>query len=155
MNPFVFILVLLLPFMTITPVYAEQESNLNDTLSQIQESLKEQNNELQHDISGVVVDRTMTRFGADFYSVFSQLLADKSSSDSENLLVKERATALSGSIISVFHNQKLIYRTAISPARQQIEFKAKQAVDQVDKYLLQWKVQQHFQDTFDLAKDEF
>lgn len=148
--------ILFSPFLSGAQV--SKETTQADQLTQAEENkqtnIEETEDPLNVDISGVVVDRTMTRFGAEFYRVFSQLLSSKASSETENLVVKERATAMSGSIISIFHDQKLVYRTAISPARQQIEFKAKQAVEQVDSFLLKWKVQQHFQDTFDLAKDE-
>lgn len=127
---------------------------VEDKLAEKLEKDAQGEDESLDDISGLIVNRTMTRFGQDFYSIFSQFIADKASSENENLSITERATALSGSIISIRHGQKIIYRTALSPARSQIEFKAKQAVDAVDKYLLQWKIQQHFQDTFDLAKDE-
>ncbi|WP_036801439.1 MULTISPECIES: CsgE family curli-type amyloid fiber assembly protein [Photobacterium] len=107
-----------------------------------------------NEISGVVIDRTMTRFGGEFYSVFSQLLNDKYEDLEENLTVKERATALSGSIITIFHRQTIIYRTALSPGIQQIESKANDAVKAVGSYMVKWRLERYLKDTFDVDYDE-
>nr|WP_299018760.1 CsgE family curli-type amyloid fiber assembly protein [uncultured Photobacterium sp.] len=106
------------------------------------------------EITGVVIDRTMTRFGEDFYSLFSQKLSDKYEDLEENLTVKERATALSGSIITVFHRQTIIYRTALSPGRQQIETKVDDAVKAVGSYMVKWRIERYLKDTFDVDYDE-
>lgn len=107
-----------------------------------------------NEITGVVVDRTMTRLGADFYSIFSQMLNDQYEDLTENLTVKERATALSGSIITVFHRQTPIYRTALSPGRQQAETKAEEAVKVVGSYVVRWRIERYLKDTFDVGHDE-
>ncbi|MCM0147299.1 curli production assembly/transport protein CsgE [Photobacterium galatheae] len=106
------------------------------------------------EISGAVIDRTMTRLGEEFYSLFAQKLEDQLDELKENLSVKERPTALSGSIISIYHRQNLIYRTAISPGRKNIEDKADQAVSAVRNYVLRWRVERYLQDTFDVDYDE-
>jgi curli production assembly/transport component CsgE len=110
---------------------------------------------LENEVDGLIIDRTMTRLGDDFYFFFTQLMNERHGSLKENLTVKERPTALSGSIISIFHREKLIYRTALSPGRQHAEDKAKQALTAVTSHLLRWKTQLSYQDTFDLAQDEF
>ncbi len=106
------------------------------------------------EVGGLIIDRTMTRLGEDFYSNFSQLLNEKYENLDENLTVSERPTALSGSIISIHHRNKLIYRTAISPGRRQAEEKSKQAVRAVNAHIIRWETERLFQDTFDLEYDE-
>ncbi|WP_038177411.1 MULTISPECIES: curli production assembly/transport protein CsgE [Vibrio] len=110
---------------------------------------------LENEVDGLIIDRTMTRLGDDFYFFFSQYLNERHGSLKENLTVKERPTALSGSIISVLHRERVIYRTALSPGRKQAENKAKAAMNAVTSYLIRWKAQLSYQDTFDLERDEF
>tara|TARA_Y100001956_G_C4082821_1_gene169260 strand:+ start:567 stop:1025 length:459 start_codon:yes stop_codon:yes gene_type:complete len=110
---------------------------------------------LENEVDGLIIDHTMTRLGDDFYFFFAQMINDRHGSLKENLTVKERPTALSGSIISVSHRNKIIYRTALSPGRKQAEDKAKEAMNAVTSYLIRWKAQLTYQDTFDLERDEF
>nr|WP_240478417.1 curli production assembly/transport protein CsgE [Vibrio fluvialis] len=81
-----------------------------------------------NDIDGLIIDRTMTRFGNNFYTEFSRYINDQHEDLKENLTVKERATASQGSIISVWHAQKLVYRTTLSPGARQAQEKAKAAI---------------------------
>jgi len=106
------------------------------------------------EIDGVVIDRTMTRLGEEFYSLFAQKLEDQLDELKENISVKERPTALSGSIITVFHRQNIIYRTALSPGRQNVEEKTDQAVSAVKNYVLRWRIERYLKDTFDIDYDE-
>lgn len=116
----------------------------------------EQNGTLDdlREISGAVIDQTMTRLGEDFYSLFAQQLSDEFDDLEENLTVKERPTALSGSIISVLHRRKAIYRTALSPGRDQVEAKVDEAIKVVRSYVTRWRIERYLQDTFDVDYDE-
>ncbi|MFH0258619.1 curli production assembly/transport protein CsgE [Vibrio rumoiensis] len=105
-------------------------------------------------INGLIVDQTMTVLGRNFYFYFSQKLNEEHENLSINLSVKERPTALSGSIITIFHFNTPIYRTSLSPGLQQAELKADQAVDSISYYLLRWKLDRKFSDKTDLAPDE-
>ncbi|MEJ2766061.1 CsgE family curli-type amyloid fiber assembly protein [Photobacterium sp. MCCC 1A19761] len=106
------------------------------------------------EISGAVIDQTMTRLGEEFYSRFAQKLSDEFDDLEENLTIKERPTALSGSIISILHRRKAIYRTALSPGRDQIEAKVDEAIKVVRSYVARWRVERYLQDTFDVDYDE-
>ncbi len=106
------------------------------------------------EISGLIIDRTMTRLGEDFYSSFSQLLNDKHEGFNENLTVTERPTAFSGSIIGIEHLGQVIYRTALSPGRRQANEKAQEAVRVIGSYIIRWEAERLFKDTFDLDVDE-
>lgn len=106
------------------------------------------------EVNGLIIDRTMTRLGANFYTAFSQLVNDRHENLKENITVKERPTALSGSIITIFHLGKPIYKTALSPARKLASERAEQAMSVVSSYISSWEVQRLFQDKFDLDSDE-
>lgn len=117
-------------------------------------SLKEKFNDFS-EVDGIIVDRTITRLGEDFYFFFSQSLNDNYPDLKENLTVKERPTALSGSIIEVQHSRKPIFRTALSPGRRQAKERAADATRVVGNYIIRWQAERLFQDTYDLDHDEF
>lgn len=138
------------------PINAEVETaNDNDTIDS-NKKVEESNilPDTEGGINGLIVDQTMTVLGRNFYFYFSQKLNDKHENLSINLSVKERPTALSGSIITIFHFNTPIYRTSLSPGLQQAETKAEQAVDNISVYLLRWKLDRKFSDKTDLAPDE-
>lgn len=107
------------------------------------------------EVSGLIVDRTITRLGEDFYFFFSQKLNDRYPNFEENLTVVEIPTALSGSIIEVKHSRKVIFRTALSPGRRQAQDRAGDALRVVGNYMVRWEAQRLLQDTYDLDHDEF
>lgn len=106
------------------------------------------------EIDGLIIDRTLTRLGRDFYFSFSMKMNSKYDGIDVNLTVKERPTALSGSIIGVYHFDKVIYRGALSPGQRQADEKAEQAIDAVNQYIIKWKTEKLFTDTYDLDQSE-
>ncbi|WP_420833778.1 curli production assembly/transport protein CsgE [Vibrio pelagius] len=128
----------------------ENGTNFEDSTK----SLKEQFNDFS-EVNGIIVDRTITRLGDDFYFFFSQSINENYPNLKENLTVKERPTALSGSIIEVQHSRKPIFRTALSPGRRQAKERAADATRVVGNYIIRWQAERLFQDTYDLDHDEF
>ncbi|PKQ73188.1 CsgE [Aeromonas sobria] len=106
------------------------------------------------DVDGLVLDRTFTRFGQGFYNEFTRLRSDEDPDAQENLTIHERPTARWGSLIWITHNRKVIFKTALSPGRNQQEQSAKLAWSQVRQTLEQQKIATLFMDTFDLEHDE-
>jgi curli production assembly/transport component CsgE len=106
------------------------------------------------EIDGLIIDRTLTRLGRDFYVAFSMKMNSKYDGIDVNLTVKERPTALSGSIIGVYHFDKVIYRGALSPGQRQADEKADQAIESVNQYIIRWKTEKLFTDTYDLELPE-
>ncbi|WP_122032450.1 curli production assembly/transport protein CsgE [Aliivibrio sp. EL58] len=106
------------------------------------------------EIDGLIIDRTLTRLGRDFYVAFSMKMNSKYDGIDVNLTVKERPTALSGSIIGVYHFDKVIYRGALSPGQRQADEKAEQAIESVNQYIIRWKTEKLFTDTYDLELPE-
>jgi len=117
-------------------------------------NLKDRFNDF-NEVDGIIIDRTMTRLGEDFYFFFSQSLNENYPNLKENLTVKEKPTALSGSILEVKHSRKIIFRTALSPGRRQAKEHAADATRVVSNYIIRWQAERLFQDTYDLDHDEF
>ena len=110
-----------------------------------------QNNPLQ----GLVIDRTLTPPGRNFYKQFARIWWELNHSINGNLVIAENPDALRGSRIMISMNRKMLYITVLSPARSEIEKKAMNAVNTVEKrarYLLNNSSAQHSED---LAEDEF
>lgn len=117
---------------------------------------KKQIDEVQDliEIDGLIIDKTITRLGRNFYSAFSMKVNNKYNNLEVNLTVKERPTALSGSIVTVVHFERIIYRSSLSPGQRKAEEKAEQAVQSINQYLVKWKAEKLFKDTFDLGSSE-
>ncbi|WP_051785778.1 CsgE family curli-type amyloid fiber assembly protein [Endozoicomonas numazuensis] len=106
-------------------------------------------------LQGLVIDKTLTPPGRNFYKQFARLWWELNPTLRDNLVIAENPDALRGSQIIITMNRKLLYITALSPARSEIEKKASNAVNSVEhrvKYLLN---PSNIQASEDLAEDEF
>ncbi len=105
-------------------------------------------------LTGLVVDKTLTPPGRKFYREFARAWWELDLDIPENILVFERPNALRGSQISITINRKLMYVTALGPARNDIAKKALQAVGIVErraKLILKAGI---YSDNPDLGNDE-
>ena len=134
----------------ISGALAANEGDANTPL----ESLQPEQESDRIEIGGLVIDRTFTRFGQVFYHHFSRLREDEDPNARENITIHERPTARWGSLIWITHNRKVIFKTALSPGRNQQEQSAKLAWSQVRQTLEQQQIATLFMDTFDLEHDE-
>lgn len=69
-------------------------------------------------LSGVVVNRTVTVLGKDFYRYFSNYWRVHSESSRYSISIHERPTARFGSEIWVLYRQQRMFHTFLPPARQ-------------------------------------
>ncbi|QFI38196.1 curli production assembly protein CsgE [Moritella marina ATCC 15381] len=106
------------------------------------------------EIQGLLIDRTLTRLGKDFYFTFAMKMNSEYGDLEVNLTISEVPTALSGSIITIHHFNRVIYKTALSPGRYQAEQRAEEAMYVTRNYIVKWKAEKQFQDTFDLERSE-
>lgn len=136
----------LVAFITFSSLCRSEEKSIDD--------LAQYTNGLSNEIGGLIIDRTITRLGDDFYFYFSQKANERLAEWSENVIIVERPTALSGSIIRVEHRRSVVYRTALSPGKKHAEDKAEQALTAMTSHLIRWNQQWKYQDTFDLGFDE-
>ncbi|MCF7362150.1 curli production assembly/transport component CsgE [Vibrio diazotrophicus] len=106
------------------------------------------------EVNGLIIDRTMTRIGNMFYSEFAQQLNESEENLKENLTITEKTTAKFGTIMTIWHSQKVVFRTSLSPKMKESKEQAAKAVRTVQDYLTKWRIQRMYSDTFDLAHDE-
>ncbi|GEK09773.1 curli production assembly protein CsgE [Pseudoalteromonas sp. McH1-7] len=65
------------------------------------------------EIDGLVMDQSISRFGHQFYSQFSQLWRDVPNSTGINITVKETVLPRAGTRLEVLMNNKPVYATAM------------------------------------------
>ncbi len=128
-------------------------TNIQTSIEENQQ-LEDAEHETLDEVDGLIIDRTMTRIGSMFYSEFSQQLNEQQENLKENLTITEKTTAKFGTIITIWHAQKVVFRTSLSPKMKESKEQAASAVKTVQDYLTKWKIQRMYSDTFDLARDE-
>lgn len=109
-------------------------------------------------IDGLILNRTMTRFGHRFYKEFVMDYRNIGGmTDHDGLTIKEQASARNGSRMTILHNRKPVFVTVVSPASRNIDAQAKSAASYVDKVLRQQRDQAAWSSLMDpdLAADEF
>ncbi|WP_298769554.1 CsgE family curli-type amyloid fiber assembly protein [uncultured Shewanella sp.] len=107
---------------------------------------------------GLILNRSMTRFGHRFYREFVIDYQDIGGTVTHGgLTIIEKATARDGSLITITHNRKVIFKTVISPANNNIDEQAKIAATKVDQMLKRQQQQAGWGQWLDpdLASDEF
>jgi curli production assembly/transport component CsgE len=92
---------------------------------------------LMAEITGLIIEQTMTRIGYDFYEYFyihwtPPLLARI---DDYNIHIHERASPLWGSWVWVTVNDRIIWQKVLKPRTAESENAAKQAIEATTNYL--------------------
>ena len=98
-------------------------SHAQNSLSEIVEALEAQQQRKNSEdlLTGIVVNRTVTVLGWDFYDYFSSAWRENEASDRYSVSVHERPTAIRGSEIWVEYNNKRVFHTYLSPARSAVK----------------------------------
>lgn len=128
--------------------HALESQNISDALPKKETDL----------VDGLILNRAMTRVGHRFYREFVSAYRDIGGySAHSGLSIVERATARSGSKVTILHNRKPIYITVVSPASRNIDDQAAAAASRVNQSLRQNKKQASWAQFLDpdLAPDEF
>jgi curli production assembly/transport component CsgE len=105
------------------------------------------------ELSGLIIDNTITRFGHDFHRYLSFQLQDASALEGD-LVVRERPSARWGSLVWVEYGQRTVYRRFLQPNVAEIEDIATQAAQLILEEVNRSKLQNLLQDTFDMDRDE-
>jgi len=83
------------------------------------------------EIGNLVINRTVTRVGIDFFNAFSDRWYSLESLGTMHIRVSEVPSARWGSIISVWVGEEIFFRTRLSSRAKNIEAIAEQAVSQI------------------------
>lgn len=105
-------------------------------------------------LRGLIINRTMTVIGWDFYKSFSQVWEALYPNSKDTLTIVERPTAQFGSEIWIRYGNDDVYHTFLSPARSQARQESKDAVEAVHKNIAAIDVQRKFTQNEDLAPEE-
>ena len=105
------------------------------------------------ELSGLIIDNTITRFGHDFHRYLSFQLQDTSALEGD-LVVRERPSARWGSLVWVEYGQRTVYRRFLQPNVAEIEDIASQAAQLILEEINRSKLENLLQDTFDMDRDE-
>jgi len=103
---------------------------------------------------GVVLNRTMTIVGHDFYQYFATTWRTRNNTERYSITIVERPTAIRGSEIWVEYRNKRVFRTFVSPRRSAIRDISRRAVGLVYNAIVEKELQQLLYHDHDLAKEE-
>lgn len=138
-----------------TPPINEQEAI--DSINQLSspdgpevQSIKGASSEL----TGVMVDRTITMAGKTFYRAFSQRAMDNLIIGNATITIQERPDARWGSQIWVMDGNKMYFRTQLSPRISEADRAAGEAVQIVEEALLRQQIASALTSDKDLGKEE-
>ena len=79
-------------------------------------------------LTGIVINRTVTVLGWDFYHYFAAAWRENEASDHYSVSVYERPTAIRGSEVWVEYNHQRVFHTYLSPARSAVKDVSEAAV---------------------------
>ena len=116
--------------------------------------IKFDDNSSLDEISGIVVDRTITLMGHVFYRDFTNYRQLNNPDSKYNLTIFERPSARWGSLIWIEYQSKKIYKTFLSPGRTSYQQVAEHSAKQIEEKLNKIRLQELFSDHIDLERDE-
>lgn len=109
---------------------------------------------LDDPLRGIVVNRTVTVLGNDFYRAFTRSWHDKDGDNRYSIAVYERPTARFGSEIWVQYRQQRIFHMFLSPARQKARELGEQAARIVYENVVNSDIQRMLVQSQDLGEEE-
>ncbi|SJN11320.1 Curli production assembly/transport component CsgE [Halomonas citrativorans] len=158
----VLLLFFLSPLMASETLSQEDAERLNeqkeiDSINQLSspdgpeiESIKSASSEL----TGVMVDRTITMAGKTFYRAFSQRAMDNLIIGNATITIQERPDARWGSQIWVMDGNRMYFRTQLSPRINEADRAAGEAVKIVEEALLRQQIASALTPDKDLGREE-
>lgn len=91
-------------------------------------------------VEGLIIDKTKTKIGRDFYELFYIALEPTIGIDTKfDVIVDEFVDPQFGSRVSISINENVIYQNFVSSRLDDIEEKVKEAVEVVNYFIFNWK----------------
>lgn len=106
------------------------------------------------ELTGIMVDRTITMAGKTFYRAFSQQAMDNVIIGNATITIQERPDARWGSQVWVMEGNRMYFRTQLSPRISEADRVAGDAVKTVEEALLQQQLSAALTSDKDLGKEE-
>lgn len=106
------------------------------------------------ELSGLIVDRTMTMAGKTFYRAFSQLGMQDPILNNIVLTVHERPDQRWGSQVWITERNSVLFRSYLSPRISEADSNAQAALETVQERVLRSRISAALQSTKDLAEEE-
>ncbi|RYV02890.1 curli production assembly protein CsgE [Shewanella sp. OPT22] len=91
------------------------------------------------EIDGLVIDRTLTRFGKDFNFYYSSYWREIPHTQGYNVIIHETVFPQAGTLLTLEINNQKIYRTHFGRRMSSVEDRAKQAILMTIDYLAKIK----------------
>ena len=107
------------------------------------------------ELTGVLVDRTLTVVGRNFYRAFSQIAMERPIIGGATLTIHERPDARWGVQVWITEGTQVYFRTQLSPRLNDANDDARQAIDIVEKALLRRRLSNVLNPSADLGAEEF
>ncbi|NYT78058.1 hypothetical protein H0A71_13730 [Alcaligenaceae bacterium] len=105
-------------------------------------------------LRGIVVNRTITTLGWDFYTDFTNVWRALHPESDFTLTITERPTAQYGSEIWIDYRDLRTYHTFLAPARSKVEDTAREAVQIVYQTITRYEEQSKLVKDKDLGPEE-
>ncbi|RUR30104.1 curli production assembly protein CsgE [Vreelandella andesensis] len=106
------------------------------------------------ELTGILVDRTVTMAGKTFYRAFSQQAMDNLIIGNATITIQERPDARWGSQIAIVEGNRMYFRTQLSPRISEADRVAGEAVETVEEALIQQQLASALTSDKDLGKEE-
>ncbi|MFH7564896.1 CsgE family curli-type amyloid fiber assembly protein [Oceanimonas smirnovii] len=106
------------------------------------------------ELTGVMVDRTITMAGKTFYRAFSNFAMGSPLIGNATITFRERPDARWGSQLWIMEGSRIYFRTQLSPRINEADNAAKEAVQIVEKALLRRRLEVAITSEKDLGSEE-
>ncbi|MBT2771739.1 curli production assembly protein CsgE [Halomonas sp. ISL-60] len=106
------------------------------------------------ELTGIMVDRTITMAGKTFYRAFSQRAMDNLIIGNATITINERPDARWGSQVWVMEGNRMYFRTQLSPKINEADRAAGEAVQTVERALIEQQLSAAVSSDKDLGKEE-
>ncbi|HBA00575.1 MAG TPA: curli production assembly protein CsgE [Halomonas sp.] len=106
------------------------------------------------ELTGIMVDRTITMAGKTFYRAFSQQAMDNVIIGNATITIQERPDARWGSQVWIMEGNRMYFKTQLSPRISEADRVAGDAVKTVEEALLQQQLSAALTSDKDLGKEE-
>lgn len=106
------------------------------------------------EIGNIIIQKTMSPVGHEFYREFSGVWTSPPGSESFNICVQEKADARWGSLITILVDDRIVYRNMLGLRTRGLRDVAEKAANQVSIYVLRYSLTRQQEDE-DLADDGY